>query len=547
MKKNNKNEKDEVQSTEVHELSEVEVKSNVQLSANLGQPQQKVKINTKKIKYNSLTTVSTALVLAVIILINVAVGLAGERFNLSLDLTEEQVFTLDQQTLDYLSELETPVELIIAGEEKSYSSSVSETNAISPLRYVYETLINYANENPNITVHYVNPRLNPMFFKSRGISLDDGTDTAENIFMVVYCPETQRFRYIKDTIFENLQYVGFERRVTSAILYTTKKDIQTVAFVQGHGESTYAYFQQLLIENGFDAKSIKLQDFDSILGYDIDILVIANPSRGYSVDDINKIDEWLSNNEELGKHLMVFTDLNTKSNKYLEEYLLEWGLSLGTESIFDTSNSYTFTNAMYPLLKVQYGQATAIIAEELAKGGYNQFIQLGAARAVYTEFETKDSIQTYPMIITADSAFSRFTASTNLSSTEWKNFKKQDGDTVGPFNLSVLSQKIRYEDTTAFTSSVYLCGSTSFIDDYFISNIDGNNAQTAEYMIKLIKYLVSSTQDYDTNILPTQLIFDSLNFTETHQIISVFLGLIFGIPVLFAIIGIIVHRRRKFL
>lgn len=495
----------------------------------------------------SLTTVSTALVLAVIILINVAVGLAGERFNLSLDLTEEQVFTLDAETVEYLKALDTPVELIVVGEEQAYSTSVSETNAISPERYVYETLNNYARENSNISIHYVDPRYNPYFFKSRGISLDDGTDTAENIFLVVYCPETQRFRYVKDTIFEDLQYVGLERRVTSGILYTTKEDIQTVAFVKGHGESDYAYFQQTLIENGYDAKLINIQDFDTLMGYDIDILVIANPTRDYSVDDINKIDEWLSNNEELGKHLMVFMDLNTSSNKYLEEYLLEWGLSLGTESIFDTSNSYTFTNAVYPLLKVQYGEATSIIAEELATGNFNQFVQLGTARAVYAEFESKDSIQTYPMIITADTAFSRFTASTNIASSDWKNFKKQEGDTVGPFNLSVLAQKTRYEGTTPYSSSVYLCGSTSFIDDYFMSNIDGNNKQTAEYMIKLIKYLVSSTQGYDTEILPTQLIFSSLNFTETYQITAVFIGLVFGIPLAFAVVGIIVHRRRKFL
>ena len=547
MKKNNKNEKDEAQVTEVHQLSEVEIKSNAQLSVNLGQPQQKVKINTKKIKYNSLTTVSSALVLAVIILINVAVGLAGERFNLKFDLTEEQVFTLDEQTIEYLKDLTSPVELIIVGEEQAYSTSVSNSNAISPERYVYETLNNYAKENSNISIHYVDPRYNPYFFKSRGISLNDGTDTSENIFLVVYSPETQRFRYIKDTIFEDLQYVGLERRVTSGILYTTKENIQTIAFVKGHGEGDYAYFQQTLIENGYDAKLINIQDFDTLMGYDIDMLIIANPTRDYSIDDINKIDEWLSNNEELGKHLLVFTDLNTSSNKYLEEYLLEWGLSLGTESIFDTHNSYTFTNAMYPLLKVMYGESTSIIAEELATGNYNQFVQLGAARAVNAEFGSKDSIKTYPMIVTADTAFSRYTASTNLSSSDWKNFKKQEGDTVGPFNLSVLAQKTRYEGTTPYSSSVYLCGSTSFIDDYFMSNIDGNNKQTAEYMIKLVKYMVSSTQGYDTEILPTQLIFSNLNFTETYQITAIFLGLVFGIPLAFGIIGAIVHRRRKYL
>ncbi|MBQ6809328.1 MAG: GldG family protein [Clostridia bacterium] len=532
---------------EVVQLSEVEVKSNVQLSADLGQPQQKVKINTKKIKYNSLTTVSTALVLAVIILINVAVGLASERFNLRLDLTEEQVFTLDEATIEYLQELDTPVELIVVGEEQAFSSASSLSNAISPERYVYETLNNYARENENISIHYIDPRYNPYFYKSRGISLDDGTDTAENIFLVVYCPETQRYRYVKDTIFEGLTYVGLERRLTSGILYTTKEDLQTIAFIKGHGEEDNPYFQQTLIDNGYEVKLINLMEFDSIVDYDIDLLVISNPTRNYSIDDINKIDQWLSNNDELGKHLMVFADLNTSSNKYLEEYLLEWGMYLGTENIFDTQNSYTFENAIYPLLKVQYHENAATIAEELATGKFNQFVQLGAARAVYTKYETKDSITTYPMIVTSDSAFSRYTASTNISTSDWKNFKKQEGDTVGPFNLSVLAQKARYDETSTYTSSVYLCGSTSFIDDYFISNIDGNNAQTAEYMVKLVKYMISSTEDIDITVLPTQLIFSTLNITETWQLSVIFFGLVFGIPLVFAVIGIIVHRRRKFL
>lgn len=536
----------ETEKVEVHELSEKEIPSKAQLSVNTAAPQKK-RINTRKLKYGSLTTISTVFVLAVIILINIGAGLAGERFDLTLDLTAEKVFTLDKETIEYLRELESPVELIIVGEEQKYSSAVSENNAISPERYVYETLNNYKRENSNITVYYVDPRYNPYFYKERGITLDDGTDTSDNIFLVVYSPETKRYRYVKDTIFDDLQYVGLERRVTAGILYTTKKDIQTIAFVKGHGEATYAYFQETLKDNGFDVKYITIQDFDTLEGYDISILVICNPTRDYSIDDINKIDEWLSNDEKLGKHLMVFADLDMSTNKYLEDYLAEWGLSLGTDSIFDSSNSYTFTNAVYPLLKVKYGEDTAAIAEELATGSYYQFIQLGKARAVYAAFEDKDDISTYPMIITFDTAFSRYTASTNLSSSDWKNIKKTDGDTVGPFNLSILSQKTRYDGTTPYKSNVYLCGSTSFVDDYFMSNIDGNNQQTAQYMIKLVKYLVSASEGVDTDILPTQLIYDSLNFTDTTQVAVVFLGLVFGIPAVFGIIGAIVWRRRKYL
>jgi len=504
------------------------------------------KINKTKLKFGSLSLASTILFIAIVIVINIAVSLLGQRINLKIDLTSEQVFTLDQETIDFLAELTQPVEIIVLGDEASYRSTVSTSGAIAPERYVVETLDNYVRENANITVHYIDPRYNPNFFKERGITLDDGTDTAEDIFLVVYSPETRRYRFVKDTIFDDLQYVGLERRVTAGLLYVTVENIQTIAVVKGHGEETPAYFWESMKDNGFDVKTITLQEFDEIPDY-VSILVISNPVKDYSVDDINKIDLWLSNNELLGHHLMVFADLDMTYNKYLEEYLVEWGLSLGTENIFDKSNSYTFTNAYYPLLKVKYSDDAQTLAEDLAKDGYYQFVQLGAARSVNRLFTQKDSRTTYGIIQTFDTAFSRYTASTNLSSTEWKNFTYQDGDTVGPFYVSALSREVRYEGTTQFSSSIYLCGSKSFIDDYFVSNIDGNNQQTAEFMIKLCKFLVSSTQSYDTDILPTQLIFDTLAFEDTYQVVAAFLGLVIGVPVLFIIIGLIVWRKRKFL
>ena len=505
------------------------------------------RINKNRIKFGSLSTLFTIIFIAVVIAINVFVSLAAQRFNLKIDLTSEKVFTLDQETKDFLAELKSPVEVIILGDETTYRSATSTSGAIAPTRYVVETVDNYVRESEYVSVHFVDPRYNPNFFKSRNITLDDGTDTADNIFLVVYSPETQRYRFIKDTIFENLMYVGLERRLTAGMLYTTVEDIQTVAIIKGHGEGTLPYFQETLKDNGFDVKYITIQDFDEIPDF-VSVLVVNNPTRNYSDDDINKIDAWLSNNEDLGHHLMVFTDLNMPKNPKLEEYLVEWGLSLGTENIFDYSNSYAFTNASYPLLKVKYADDAKTLAEDLAREGYYQFVQLGAARAVNRIFDSKDSRKTYGVIDTFPTAFSRYTASTKLSPNDWKNFTyDEESDTVGPFYLSAISRQTRYEGMTEFSSSVYLCGSTSFVDDYFVSNIDGNNQQTAEFMIKLCKFLVASKKSYDTDILPAQLIFDTLAFETTKQVIITVLGIVLVLPLIFSIIGIIVWRKRKFL
>ena len=505
------------------------------------------RINKNRVKFGSLSTLFTILFIAVVIAVNVLVSLAAERFTLKVDLTSEKVFTLDQETLDFLAELKSPVEIIILGDEATYRSATSTSGAIAPTRYVVETVDNYVRESEYVTVHFVDPRYNPNFFKTRNITIDDGTDTADNIFLVVYSPETQRYRFIKDTIFENLMYVGLERRLTAGMLYTTVEDIQTVAIIKGHGEGSLPYFQETLKDNGFDVKYITIQDFDEIPDF-VSVLVINNPTRNYSDDDINKIDAWLSNNEDLGHHLMIFTDLNMPKNPKLEDYLVEWGLALGTENIFDYSNSYAFTNASYPLLKVKYADDAKTLAEDLAREGYYQFVQLGSARAVYRLFDSKDTRKTYSVIDTFDTAFSRFTATTTLAPTDWKNFRyDEENDTVGPFNLSAISRQTRYEGMTEFSSSVYLCGSTSFVDDYFVSNIDGNNQQTAEFMVKLCKFLVASKKSYDTDILPAQLIFDTLAFETTTQVVVTVLGIVLVLPLIFSVIGIIVWRKRKFL
>ena len=296
-------------------------------------------------------------------------------------------------------------------------------------------------------------------------------------------------------------------------------------------------------DNGFDVKYINLSEFDAIPDF-VNILLIVNPTRTYSSADIEKIDAFLSNGELLGKHLMIFSDLDAGANPLLEEYLREWGLEFGSEAVFDPKNSYAISNAYEPFLKLTYEKDALFTT--LLEGNYYLEVRLGKAREVKSLFSSEDGVDTYSLVKTFDTAFSRYIANTNVSASEYQNIKKTEEDTAGPFSIMTLAAKSRYEGTTRISSNVIACGSSSFMDDYYLSNVDGSKQTTSESMVELVKYLVAATEDIDTTILPKSLLSDYLSFTTTYQVVLVFLGLTFGVPAIFAVVGIIVYRRRRY-
>lgn len=510
----------------------------------------------KKIKYGGTATVLTAVFIALVVAVNIFLSYAESRFTMKWDMTEEKTFSLDTETLTLLSELDgredvSGVEIIVLGDEAKYRSSSSEVSSVSLYKYVTETLDNYTKNGAKISIRFIDPRYNPRFFTERGISLDDGTDTASSIFMVIYSPDTGRYRTVKTTVFDDMNYVGLERRMTSGLMYVTARDIQKVAFASGHGEKETAYFYELLKDNGFDVYYYDFSDKTSEkIPDDISLLVICNPSRGYSTDDIEKIDSWLSAEWKLGHHLMLFSDLDAYNDRHLNSYLAEWGMSLGGDNIFDTTSSgnvYTLSGAYAPLLRVGYGTGAADIVGKNSDLGSYLNLRLGKVRSVKKLYDSKDDTTLYSVLTTSGTSFGHYTADSDAVSLS--NFRdycvRKTEDTEGPFDVAVVALRTRYEGMTQFASSVTVTGSMAAVEDYFISNIDGANQQTAAYMLRLVRAVTSTTKATDSMILPDTLIFNTLSFENDAQVIAVMISLVAGIPLLLSVVGIVIAGRRR--
>ena len=510
-----------------------------------------------KVRYGASATVFTLIFLALMIGLNVFAGIAAERMDLHWDMTKEKVFSVSEQTVDYLSRLEHDVELIVLdGDEAHWRSQagtdvsgVSENgSAYSPLRYIVETVDRYAEVSDHVKVHFVNQLYNPGFFKDRN-NLPVTDNLGDDPVIIVYSPDTGRYRYVRKSIFEDMQYVTLEYYLNTGIRYATNPDMKNIAILTGHGEDALNYFHSVMENDGYTVELLNLTEVEKI-PEDYHTIVISNPTRMYSDDDIRKIDAFLNNGELLGKGMMVFADLdfcNLEEDR-LRPYLEEWGIRLEDECIYDPENSQAIPmeNAGYtkpPMMKIDYSEEAASMTGILSSGNFNLRVELGKTRALTKLFEEQENVGVYTLLNTFDTAFSR----EQVPSDQFSDLKKQEGDTAGPFNVGLLALRTRYDNLSSYSSSVAVFGTASLVDDYFISNAAGDSQATQEYMAQLVHFMAAQSADPYEHIPTVSLLSDVLAIESDGQITLVWGVTAALIPALFVVAGFVAWRKRKHL
>ncbi len=502
-----------------------------------------------KLRYGATATAFTVVFVAVMIGLNVLVGLASDRFPLQLDLTEKQLFTVSQETVEYLQKLEYDVELIVLGDEanwRSYSTSASTGSesglGVSVHKYIVETLDRYAELSSHVKLYYVDYNYNPEFFKERN-NLPVTDDLGDDPVLIVYSPDTGRYRFIRNSLFSDSQYLALENRLNTGIRYATNPDMKRIAVISGHGEKPLRYFKAVMEDDGYMVDTLELTTVDKI-SEDYQLIVICNPTRQYSASDVSKIDAFLSNNELEGKSMMVFGDLDySNSDTELRNYLEEWGISFGNECIYDPERSTTLTGSG-ATFRVNYSDEAASMTGTLSAGSFQLNLQLGKTRALKKLFEEQDGVAVYSLLQTSNTSFSRFQAA---SRNDFSGIKKQEGDTSGPFDVGLLALRSRYDGLSSFATSVAVFGSTSLVDDYFISNVDSENQATQEYMAQLVHFMAAQSENEFSHIPTVSLLTDTLKFKNDGQITAVWVVTAVAIPLCFLAGGLFIWRRRKHL
>ena len=219
----------------------------------------KKKFNTKKLKYGSVATAITVIIIAVVVLINVIVSLIGKRTDLTIDLTSAQAFDISQESIDYLNTLNEDVEIVTMVDEAAFQSTTS-----AYYKQAYEVLKKYEMYSDRITVKFVDMTSDPTY-ANRYSEIYKGNITQYSI--VVTCGNRIKVISVNDLFNTEINYQTYsydivsskaEQVLTSAIMYVTDPSPKTAVLldVESAGSSS-SNIQTLLEDDGFNVTTVK--------------------------------------------------------------------------------------------------------------------------------------------------------------------------------------------------------------------------------------------------------------------------------------------------
>ncbi|MCI8418052.1 MAG: ABC transporter permease subunit [Lachnospiraceae bacterium] len=434
---------------------------------------------------------------------------AVNRFGWKLDMTEAGLFKLSDITRETGEGLTEPVELIYLN---------SQTRADS---YVSQMLERYETLSGQISVEFVDITQNPSFtadYTARGIPLKEDS-------VVVRSSRGEEILEWED-LYEfsgngqtGYMITGFaaERRLTSAILKVTGESSHSAVLVQGHSEQLSEALEELLRTAGYETRR-QVLDMEE-LPDTVDTVVIAGPTKDYSLSEIEKLDAFLKR----GGSLLVFRGADDGNLPELDSYLAEWGIIPQELVVLEPSQQIDTPINLVPsfashLINVYFSQ--------------NQtYLELPRTRSF--AIDSQGSRAAIPVLNSSPDAYGR-SLTEDLS-----DLNQREGDVEGPFVLAATSEASVTVEGKEGRAHVFVCGSSSFYTEELLGSAHVGNS---DLILQALAWC--NEEEAQVNIPAKSMGATQIAITRTSVLglAWVFLGLLPGGLLLWGV-GIFFRRR----
>ena len=315
-------------------------------------------MKSRKAKHGTVAMAITALVIVMVIVLNIIIGLLVNRFpDLELDLTSNSSFALQDDTIDYVSHLDSDVTVYILMEKDTFESQ--GTYFVQAQKMLNKMV---SKSNGKMKVKYVDLTSNPSF-TSDYPNVDWQSSSANNIVLVESGKQykvltlADCFEYDEQTYNYNGSYsftgTKIEQAVITAILNVTTNDKVVVDMIKGNNEQDYSSLKSLLENNAYQVNEVSLAtgDFDK----DAKVAIMYAPSVDLDEKIVEKLSTWLSNDGKYGRSLIYVPTADMGEMPNLDDFLKEWGMSIDRGYVFETDES-TLVSASSPYaFTVSYG------------------------------------------------------------------------------------------------------------------------------------------------------------------------------------------------
>ena len=291
-------------------------------------------LKTRKFKVGSIATAITVMVVAIVIVLNLVVGKLTDKFSLSLDLTQNKIFSLTQESIDFIKKLDKDVEIILLSDEDTFVQSseyFAQANSV---------LKKYDLNSDKIKLTYVDTVKNPAFLQEY-----QNENLTENS-IIVKSGNKHKVITVQDIFDIEQSYYGSmitgskaEQELTSAILYVTSDNQTKVAALKGYGEQDATVFQELLKKNNFDVFDVSMLNED--IPEDAKLAVIFGSERDFDASSIEKLEKYLSTGD---KSLVYAVNPNQADAPNLNAFLEKHNIKVNSGLVYETNPQNMVSN-----------------------------------------------------------------------------------------------------------------------------------------------------------------------------------------------------------
>lgn len=448
-----------------------------------------------------INTSKTFALIAIMIALFIGINYGVQKLNLkTIDLTENKLYSLTDESKEKIKDINREINIYFFGYKDSDNS--------------VELAKQYTRENPNIKVTVADAEKNADLYTK--YEVEDG-----NQGVVVACDEKSKILTSSD--FYTYDYSSYEQidtteqTLTSAILNIITDEKPQVYFLTGHSEalsklSTFNVFLQNEI-NDVNTLDLITSEFPE----KCDCLILTTPTSDYSELEKNKIVNYINN----GGNILCLMDGFSDNFVNLKSILDLYGVSVSTDTVKESDTSKTASgDTRYIIPNMSYHKIT----EHLITDGLLMFVN--SSKIDLADDDKLDSLNV---------------ESTKIIESNDTSYLASDSNTKGPFTLGAeLSKKIDDDKT----SKLIIYSNSKFAQD---SATIGNQT-VVPFTIYSNKDLLLNTVAYLTekdSSITIRKNTNAVTYTATEKQNNIVLAIIFIIPILIILLGIIISFIRK--
>ena len=465
------------------------------------------------------TLILVLLIIAVFVAINVSV----QSLDLTpIDLTQEKLYTLTDESKERVKDIDKDVNIYFVG----YSDDDSDLSLAKQ----------YKSANERIVAEAVDADSRPDLAEKYGIE-------SGSTGIIVECGDRSKVLTSSDLVtYDSSTYETIsiaEEKLTSAILSVTADEIPKVYFLEGYSDFTLdynMYYLSIYLENEItEVDTLNILSTGNV-PEDCDTLVITTPSKDFDDVATTAITDYINNG---GNILWLNAAMaNAIDLPNVNKILALYGVNPFEVGIIRETDTSRMVSGSPDLIIPNLGYSS--ITEDLYSDG---IIFANATKININEEGLEDlNVQETQLATTSEDAY--FRTNFNNSSTSAAEGEETGSFVVGAELEKTITEANEETGEAAKTSTLIIYGENYFASDYQLAENSQYPAVQLAYNKDLVLNSLAYLSDREEDITARKST-GTVTYTATEQQDTIVRVIIFAVPAVIILVGLIVWQKRR--